>query len=149
MGVSSFNAPLIPGLFVLGKTKLLVGNRPPVIRYRKPTYGSNRPSRPKGIKGFGKFKKRRGPFTYRKKKISRRPRPHVRNHMSRHSPILVSEPKPGQKVLAPVRPLMLDDVAYDAAYDELNYDDEAYFEDAAVENNLAQRKGRHSGDLIA
>jgi hypothetical protein len=129
------------GLFVLGKTKLLVGNRPPIIRYRKPTY-SNRPSRPKGIKGFGKFKKRRGPFTYRKKKTSRRPRPHVRNHMSRHSPILVNEPKPGMKVLAPVRPLMLDDVAYDANYDELNYDDDAYFDAAAIENNLAQRKGK-------
>jgi hypothetical protein len=76
----------------------------------------------------------------RKRKNSlRRPRP-VRNHMSRHTPIIVNEPK---NVLEPVRPLMLDDVAYDANYDDSNYDD-AYFDIGNIDNNLAQRKGAKS-----
>ena len=58
--------------------------------------------------------------------------------MSRHSPIPFSETKP--KVLEPVKPLMLDDVAYDANYDELNYEDD-YFEIGNIDNNLAQRTG--------
>ncbi len=73
---------------------------------------------------------------FRKRKTNRRPRP-VRNHMSRHTPIIVNEPK---NVLEPVRPLMLDDVAYDVNYDDSNYDD-AYFDIGNIDNNLAQRKG--------
>lgn len=60
--------------------------------------------------------------------------------MSRHTPIIVNEPK---NVLEPVRPLMLDDVAYDANYDDSNYDD-AYFDIGNIDNNLAQRKGAKS-----
>jgi hypothetical protein len=56
---------------------------------------------------------------YRKRRPGRKPRP-FRNHMSRHSPIPFTETKP--KVLEPVKPLMLDDVAYDANYDEINYE---------------------------
>lgn len=65
--------------------------------------------------------------------------------MSRHSPIPFSETKP--KVLEPVKPLMLDDVAYDANYDELNYEDD-YFEIGNIDNNLAQRKGEKGFSLL-
>jgi len=81
---------------------------------------------------------------FRKRKPGRRPRPAaaVRNHMSRHSPILVSDPKPvPQKVLEPVRPLMLDDVAYDANYDDSAYDDDDYFDIGNIDNNLAKKRG--------
>ena len=74
---------------------------------------------------------------FRKRRPGRKPRP-FRSHMSRHSPIPVMESKP--QVLEPVTPLMLDDVAYDNNYDDINYDE--YLDIGNVDNSLSQRKGK-------
>jgi len=46
---------MVPGLFVLGKSRHLANSKPPVIKYRRPAYGA-----PKK-----KFRKKKGQFTFR------------------------------------------------------------------------------------
>ena len=47
---------IVTGLVALGKTRVIANSKPPVIRYRWPSYGG--PSKKK-------FRKRKGQFTFR------------------------------------------------------------------------------------